>query len=45
MLDAILADLRQVKDEKFGSDVVVKGFDCAIEKFFCLQNEYGYSAD
>lgn len=36
MFNAMLPDLRAVENEKYRSDVVVKGLDCAIRECFDL---------
>ncbi len=44
-LDAILADLRAEEDEKYRSDVAVKGLDRAIGECFGLKKKYRYISD
>ena len=45
VLDAILADLKIVEDEKFESDMAVKELDCAKRECFYLPKEYKYIAN
>ncbi len=45
MLDAILADSREVEYEEYGSDVAVKGLDRAIGECFGPRMKYRYIAD
>lgn len=41
----MLANLRAAKDEKYKSNIIVKGLNCAIEKCFSLKKKYEYIAD